>query len=645
MNDNTQSQLIDIPFTDELKQEWLEKLKKTNKTFVKLQEEKYVAMDNQNKQYYNTLYFNTALFLIPPSLKDDYDINFTAALQGREFFNNLSTKMQSSKTFILDLLQHQYKGKIYYYLPYNSELRFDPDIVLATVKNGERVSYIADSIMKNREYVLAMMPYHYFKDKSKKDDYKQFQKLYDKDIELYKLHLIYHSPGEFYQLAIGKKDRNLYKQLSHDKSFILQLLQSATKTYNLPSSIYNLLPLTLRLDLDINHLMLSSNKHFIQYLPAELINDESFMTYAVQKYAVPIAYSSDDIQKNEHIVTMHVQNDKNNFQNLKFKTVSLALLALKLNSNISQIFPELVKNKDLVIQYLKVDPTNFDIVFDKYEDEFKHLDYHNDKEIMKLAITYNGQLLKKSTNLLQDVEFSNIASSVSNDILLLSETLMQDKETIIRFLTADKSNYAKLIEHPYLLQLYKNERDIIEILIQHHAGYISYSPTFKADKNMIKFAIKHGLNNITKIDSSLFHDKELMLLFVRLDKINYSLLPLSLKQDLDIIYETIKTAYGYKTVMDNSNYSNEIDFHIELLKRNPKIYEYISDSLPLKRNPSIILACLNETVDITISPYILNHFNVSNAEELKNFIVVNERMQNLSEQLEYKDETKHKIKI
>jgi hypothetical protein len=598
---------------EELKSTWLEKVKTT-----------------KNENIYETYGFftiHTDLHYAPDNIKEDWDVSMTACLEGKELLWNIHTKFRENPNFINHLIDNNYANDIYPHLGTN--LKEDPVFFEKCMMRNESLNHlrhngIPKNILEDKALILKVFPFKNF--------YTQLEKTYKLDKDILSIYLLEHNPSGYKTIQ-----KRMYNYFSNRKDFIKQLIEK-------DQDLFSHIPINLQHDLDLIHIALSKGAYNIRLMPEDLLNDKSFMTYAMEKYKCDLKYCSKELKNDYDLAKINVTEDGTRLkQSPMWATdVGMAELALRTCSDINILPPELLKNKDLVIQFLEKDLKNCDRLRSLTKD------YKEDYDIVKLNIKHNPLLLKESVKWKDNSELSALAFETLNDIQLLSKELLHDKQIILNLIKNDRSNCEKLFA---LTTEYKNDYDIMTLCIAFDGNLITHSPVFQADKDMVKIGLNSKkLINISNIDPALLFDKEIVTLFLEKNVYNFGLLPLTLKNDTDIalacIDSTIQSKAIYDMIINKSQMSDNKEFHMAAIEKNPYIYNFMEKTSPLKIDLDIVLNFVTHTAEDNpqIPDAITKKYNTQSAMGIKaaiNYELISSKIPNK----EVEPESKKKIKI
>lgn len=599
------------------KQEWLEK--------VKIQSPKKIKNKN------SILFFdvNTCLFEVPEELKNDYDINFAASIVGHEFLWNIHEDLRDDKKFILSLMENGYKRNIYDFLSKN--LKQDEELFIKCLERDDSIKRdIEPEILNNKDVILKAMKI--------KNIYKSLDKKYDLDKDVMKIYFDY-MPEHFIQAK--KSVFNYFNSLKR-KSYLLDFMNNLSKKRENPCRIYNFLSDDVMRDMDLIDVLLKFDPNNIKYVPKDLREDHSFIKNVIEKYKVnelePI------FNNNKELITKIIE--KNGKYLKKFSQyindIDMVKLALKTYNHIDILTPNMLENKELVLDILKKDPS-----------ECKHLfslkKYVNDLDVMKLAIKHDHKLFYHS-NSITDIEILNYVVEKTEDFALVIKEQIQNKELMFKLIN-NKENINLMMCNQNFIYKYKNDIEIVQKIISIDPTQIEKFPKFKKDKDIIFYALQCGLSQINKIDVSLYHDIDIVNSFIKKNSINYINLPLDMKNNHEIALRSINNNKDFFMVINNSELEQDISFYIKAIRKKHELFEYITENNDLKLNEKIILGYIESCHEKMLTPQIpidiLDNFKCRNVTELKIFLLKNqiEKELNNTNNSQIFEEKKNKIKI
>jgi hypothetical protein len=594
-----------------LKEEWLKRVTKENRKNI---------FDTKKSSMSFTV--NTELHLIPEELQDDYDINLQAAIIGKEYLWNLSKELRHNKDFILDLIKNNYSRDIYAYI--DSELKKDVDIFKECLKRKDDFKWgISYVLSGNRDLMVEAMKIH--------DIYPQIKEHYQLDKEIVGIHLE-NNPGDFTTL---KKSMKNYFSHPKRKDFLINLLKKSKSNLQL---IYCELSDTLKENLEVIDVLLTSSPYNFSYLPSTLREDKAFTIYAIDKYDVTDVHNN--LKEDREIVEKIIEKHGNKIYDFKrFKNdVDIVRLAINSYPKIDIIPNDLLPNRDLILALLNKDASNASKLLERFTV------YSDDYEVMKICVEHDGSLLKYSTELKNNKELSEIALASTGDFDLVSIGHLKSKSIVLQLLN-NKDNCKKAVKNKEFLMLYKNDKEIAKKIIEVEPNNLSYFPELKADKNFIEVAINNGLKEIKVIDPFVYFDKEIAIKFAQLNVSNYGLLPLQLKNDHDVALATIQVPFQYKLVIENSTLGENKEFTLQAIEKHPEIYTYLSPVLDLKNDTDIMIKYIESSIaqekELKFPQEVYDSFGTKDPLEIKSTIMRNE----LEKSLNKKDNIVKKMKI
>jgi hypothetical protein len=589
-----------------LKNEWLEKVK---------------GIKHQNVYgNHGAFSINTELHFAPDEIKADYDINLTAALVGKEFLWNISDSFRKDKNFILALVDNKYSRHIYSSLSY--DLKRDKELFIKLVERNDEFRFrIVDEILNDRELILEAMKV--------KDIFSHLQGKYDLDKEIVQIHL----ENNPYVLKDLKKSMKNYFSSPKRKDLIIRLMtNSSSENYH----IYKELSLPLQENLEVIDALLGKSSSNFYYLPQSLQNDKAFNIYAIDKYCLTSV--NDEMRKDRDIAEKIISKNGELLKKFdEFRNDSAMIeLAFKTYKKLDILTATKLGDKDLVIKFLKADPSNCKTLIEKTKEHCEDFD------VMKLCVEYDGKLINHSKTLRNNPELSDLALASSQDFNLLSNKHIQSKNLVLQILKSDDKNCKKAVENEVFLDLYWNDRDIAELVVSHDTYLIRHFPVLKADLNFINFAISKGLSNLDNIDKSLQNNKELMLNFCRDSIVKYINLPLILKNDHDIALTFLNDTSNYKYIIRNSGLADDKEFTLKAINQTPEIFEHIRVNSAFKNDPDIIVkyieSCQVQEKSIRLPDNIYEFYETNDPLKIKSTIL----QQQLEDSLTIQAETKVK---
>jgi hypothetical protein len=596
---------------DNLKQEWLEKVKVQNRQNI-TSEKSFMAYS-----------VNTALYSAPEEVQKDYDVNLQAALVGDEFLWNIDKECRSNKEFINTLIANDYPRKIYEFL--QGDLKHDRDIFMACVVRKDDFRWgLSTRIIENRDLIVEAMKVH--------DIYDHVKTHYHLDKEIVGLHL-QHNPDALPSL---KKSMKNYFTSPKRKEFIIDLLK---KVKGETCRVYDELPDSMKENLEVIDAFLVNSSYNCRYLPDSLRNDKAFMLYAIEKYGVNDI--GQELKADREVVKAIVS--KNGIDLSKFKNfasdVEMLEIAVKTYNKIDLVPDSALYQKEVVKKFLEANPENSKRLLARTDI------YNEDYDIMKLCVEYDGNLLKHSRNLKDNKELADLALAATGDFDLISTENIKNRNIVLQLLNNNKANCKKALGNKNFLSLYKNDVEIAKKIIMEDPTHISYFPSFRSDKDFVNFAISLGLTDIKVIDPSLYADKELAIKFSDLSLSNYEMLPLSLKNDYDVALAALKAPYYYNRIVAVSDLEEDIEFTVKAIKKNPVLYKELNPVMDLQSNPNVIVAYIESSKannkDISLPKAVYDFYGVTEPHEIKTIIL----QQQLEDSLAIKGTNGKKLKI
>jgi len=567
--------------SDELKQEWLEKV-------------------SIGKREDNPYTVNTPLRTAPQEIQLDRDVVERALLSGEEYFFNINNSFKKDKEFVLSIIEKGYKREIYDYLPYDMEA--DIDIFRQCMLRKEKFNQykpLHKSLVENKELILELLPH--------RNIFNGLKGAYDQDKDVLAIYMIHHFPSFFERLP-----KRMANHFQKDKPFLIELI----KVY---PDAYKKVHKKLTIDLEIIDSLLNKNPKCVAWLPEELRDDKGFMMYAIQKYGCTLTDAQSRHSNDLDLLKASIEkNGKDLFNSKEWATsVELLEVAMQTDPNLNKIDQSVWNNSDLIIKYLNKEqeliaekpsynkthsyydiPRNLsyflNTMLDTMKSENKPLyrEYVTNKEIMKIVIKHDIEKINLFPGWKNDLELADMAFEISNSVEHIHESKLYDREFMLQEITAKPNLVKNLAEYT---DFYFNDFDFLNKFLKEEPNLIAHSPIGKADKNIInRLLIETKFTDINLIDPSLFSDKELVLNFLEKSCKNYIYLPLSLKQDNDVIDKMLThNIPGAKILIKDSGLSNDLNFYQNLIKKNYVFYDAIEEKSPFKSNRKVIESYLN----------------------------------------------------
>ena len=606
------------------KQEWLEKVK-----IVKNQK-------ISTKTSIGMFSVNTCLYEIPEELSKDEDINYTAAIVGKEYLWNIHQDLRNNKDFILNLINNNY-GKdngaireIYKYL--SDELRADEEIFLKCVERNEKLgkhtifSNIPDNILENKDLIIKAMKIH--------DIFESLNNKYDLDKEVMEIHLEKY-PEDFNRV---KKSVNNYFNTMKRKNIMLKFLKSAAKKKK-SYSLYTELNTELANDLDVVDILLTENRENVKYLSKDLLLNRDFILNAIEKYNINRIHAT--WQNDKEIMTKLIEKDGKNItiSSTWLNDIELLKLAIKTFPRIELLNLKTLQNKEIVYEIIKKESSESKVLLENYKN------YRDDEYVIDVAVKYEPDLFKLAENINND-EINTFVVNKTKNIDYASLSLLNNKNLIMDLLD-NKENCEKAMKNNNFIKVYKNDVDVATKIIKKIPNSIKNFVNFKADKDFVLLAVNCGLVEIEHIDVALYSDKDVAMEFVKKGFYNYKKLPLTLKNDHDIAIEALKNPNFYDEVILNSNLESDIVFHMKLVKKIPKLYEKIDD-FAIKNNVEIIINYINNSLinntPVVLPKKLLDKYNTTDPETVKVHLI-KEKLESELQPTENQITSKKKIKV
>lgn len=611
-------------FSEELKQQWLEKVKIKNPT-------------SEDGFGWGAKHYNTCLHKAPEQIKKDRDINLAAALEGEEHLWNIHNIWKNDKDFILEIINKNYKNNIYDSL--GKDLKNDVELfkILLTLKD-KFFWGISKELATNKDAMLEIM--------KEQDIFTLLNKATDNSYELEK---------EFVELKL-KHDPNYYKNLrkrmynyfSHPKrkEFLLSIFKSSNN-----KEIYNALPDKFKEDLDFIHILLDKSHYNIGDVPEVLRNDKAFMSYAINKYNCSLDKSSKLLHQDEQLVALMVEKDGKNLIKFPYfqKNEKMIQLAFKTYKEIDLLHVDSLENKNLVLQFLEVNPKNAKALLtrDRYQTspqkELYIKRYLNDIDVMRIAVAYDNDLLKFSHELKNNDELCQIAVAASGKVEHLSDEMFKNRSLVLQLLSKGKENCSSAVNNNQFLILYKNDQLVAREIIKFVPESLHYFPQLACDKSFVLYALEQGLKEGKSIDSSLYNDKEVALELVKAHPENYNLLPLKLRNDLEVATTSLAKHQNYHQMINRSDLSHSMEFHISAMSIEPTVYNFIPPFLKQDLRLTILyLEYEKEQSYFRIPEELQKKYKTSNIEDILSML----RKESLEQQLGgTENKTERKLKL
>lgn len=590
----------------QLKQEWLDRVSTPYK-------------DTYSK---GITHHHTDLYKAPDDIKADYDINMAAALSGKEFFWNLHTTLKDNKQFIIELIASGYSTSrnIYSYMSY--KLQDDVELFESLLERKDHFDWgISEQILSNKDLILKLLKQY--------DIFNKLKNKYNLDKDILSIQLE-RDPSRYLYL----KPR-MYNYFSARKEILVKILSKSHDAHRL----YKHMPAKMQENLDVIHALLKSSPSSINYLPQEIIDDKSFMSYAIKTYSCNVPQNS-TLLVDKDILKSCIEIDP--YRLIRYEAlrddIELIDFAFSRCKDISLLSKKSLKNKELVIKFLVADSNNCKKLLKTNND------YYEDIDVMTICIEADHTLSEYAKNLQYSQSLSYLATVKSQDLSLADIHTLNNRNFVLTLLDSP-TNIKNALSHSSFFNLYNNDEEICKKMIRNTPTAIAHFQ-FKKDKDMIAYALEHGLQSMEHIDCSLWSDKELALTFIAKNEINYTILPLELINDKDIIHAVLSRASYYNIVMSKSIYARDYDFHVKLVKENPNTYLPMQKSSLFQDDPNLLLiyieSCEEHNINAVVSQIQFIKYGTENIHDLKAMLL----HKKIEESLSISDKTvQSKIKI
>lgn len=391
--------------SQELKNEWLEKIKKINQYNV-----------NKDGRHFT---IRTEFYEAPEEVRLDEEMTWKVLLESQECLWNIHEKFKGNKEFILKLINmgEVYKGQIY--KGCSRELKEDPEIFSICMKRGDPVDGLWDipqSIMNNKELLLKTLP--------DRNIFPQIYETYkyDKEINLLTMR---HYPEYFHKLKkrminyVVKDEEALKKIVKHYKN-------------------YQYLPDKVKLRLDIIDLALQASYENFQYIPENIRKDKDVILYGISRFNVPLRYIDKDIMDQDIAIHAIEKNDYNTTyltDNLKDNEAVMSLAVEKNGEYLKYASLRLKDNKNLVLRAIEKSGSPL---------KYASASLRDNVEVIKKALETKKSIqdLNLGSNSLNNDELAKImVQNLGENYQFLSEELKDKKEIILLAIKSSPLSY------------------------------------------------------------------------------------------------------------------------------------------------------------------------------------------------------------
>lgn len=381
--------------SNELKNEWLERIKKINQYNV-----------NKDGRHFT---IRTEFYEAPEEVRLDEEMTWKVLLESQECLWNIHEKFKGNKEFILKLINmgSVYQGQIY--KGCSRELKEDPEIFLLCMKRGDPVDGLWDipkSIMENKELLLSTLP--------DRDIFLQIHETYKYDKEINSLAMIYY-PEHFYKLK-----KRMINHVIKDE----EVLKKIVKKYK----NYQYLPDKTKLRLDIIDIALQASHENFQYIPENIKKNKDYILYAITRFNVPLRYIDKEIMDQDIAIHAIEKNDYNTNYLTDILRDNEAVMTLAIEKNgeyLRNASSRLKNDKDLVLKAIEKSGSYL---------MYASASLRDNVEVIKKALKTKKAIkdLNLGANSLNNEELAKIMlQNLGENYQFLSEELKNKKELIL----------------------------------------------------------------------------------------------------------------------------------------------------------------------------------------------------------------------
>lgn len=493
-------------------------------------------------------------------LKRDKDLIIFGIIHEPEFFPLIPQELQKNEDLVCYIARHY---GCYDFFPL--DMQENPKVVLESAKNGSVINEIPPKIAKNKELIIETLNYSVIFYQNASEDLKN-----DLDI-VHKAVLL--DPYSFQSSSEKcKSDKDLCKEALIRNGNLLEFVSEELKN-----------------DRNLVKIAVKQSGESLKFAGQKFRGDKEIVMLSLIEYSTPIAYVSEDLLKDKEIAKLAIENDK--------FTENREFIALK-------YFLDFQNDRDFVKFAIQQNANSFIYASNKLK---------QDKEITKLAISFDGMLLKEATYFQDDLEIVTLA--VSNNGLALqyaSKKLKGNKELILNAVYQNGNALEFCID-------FQDDFDVVLVAVQSNGESLKFaSEKLRKTYKLIASAINENGSYLNEIplQDKIYKKKEIIHTAIRkgcdisfLSQLNnnkdYYLTAakkdgnmINLQENEEVFYDKDIMKFGLKTCPNlffklGQNLANEKSFIIDSVELNDSLshlpMELLNDEeiiIKSLRNPS-----------------------------------------------------------
>lgn len=387
-------------------------------------------------------------------LQYDKDLIMFGIMNDQEFFGLIPEKLQKDEEFV-SYIAKNYGGYDYFPL----EMQMNPSIVIEASKNGSFINEIPEKVASNKDLILETLNYSTIFYQKASDDLKNDFDVVKKAISI--------EPYSFESSSTKcKSDKDLCKEALYKNGNLLKYVAEE-----------------LRDDKELVRIAVRQSGSSLEYAGTKLKNDKEIVMLSLSEYSNSLAFVSKELLMDKDVAILALENDKYSEER--------DFIAM-------EYLTEFQNDKEFMMFAIKQNSNSFIFASDTLK---------KDKEVVKIAVGFDGRLLKEAEHFQNDFDIVKIA--VSNYGLALqfaSNELKENKEIVM----------SALLQNGNALEFAVKFQDDFEVVLfatQSSGESLKFaSEKLKKNYRLICSAVNENgcyLNNIP-IEDKVYKKKELI---------------------------------------------------------------------------------------------------------------------------------------
>lgn len=524
--------------------------------------------------------------VIDEKLKSDKKFILELLNTTPEVFRFLCNSLKQDRLFVMDALE--VNSGVFRYL--NASFKKDKAILLLAMKNGVgREFEFADHTLKNdKEFIMELIPFYPYVAEFIDESLKK-----DKEV-IYSL-----MSGKFLNYNFYGDD-SIYKifptNVFDNKDFVLELLKVKSR-YTLAASGQN-----LRKDRTFVLEVLKNNPLDLKYVDKSLLSDKKLVLTAISLNGYSLEYADEILKKDKEVVLSAVSNSGGALQfvdNELKKDRQIVMQAVSTDGNaLRYADPIFWKDREIVMTAINGSA---------YALEYADISLRQDREIvLKIANSYDSRAIMFAVDdLKKDREL--VLQAIKSDpsaFDFIDSSLKRDKHILSEVLSSIFLSDAIM----YVDNKLKNDREFVRNVLSRNGNFYEYiSPELKKDRELILLTLSYDnldnnvlFNLFSNLDDKLKNDREILTLGLKRNVNVLYYTNESIKKDKKFMCFLINKlpANLFSSPYFDSSLKNDSAYILDLLKNNyffsvEKIFDHISDSLRRDREFMLKVVTIN----------------------------------------------------